>query len=185
MSASQVIKSIFPVNKLKTSDEWYTPNGIMRKVRCVLGHIDLDPCSCLEANKIVKAKNFYTIKDDGLTKDWYGRVWLNPPRGIDERVSIQSMWCEKLIGHYQRQEIQDSMFIIRAVMGYDWFETIWRMCPDVCFLSVRPRYYRGNIGYKAGQDQITGAVFYLGKEVMLFQEIFRESGHVFDKNSYR
>ena len=31
------------------------------------------------ANQTVKAKVFYTKDDDGLSKEWWGRVWLNPP----------------------------------------------------------------------------------------------------------
>lgn len=185
MSVSQVIKAIFPTDRKMKSDEWYTPEDIMRRVRRVLGHIDLDPCSCLEANKIVKARNFYTIKNDGLSKDWYGSVWMNPPRGMDKKVSIQSLWCEKLVGHYQRNEIHDSIFIVRAVIGYDWFERIWGMCPDVCFLSTRPKYYRGVVGHTAGQDQITSAIFYLGGDTKKFQSVFRGMGRIFDKDSYR
>ena len=31
------------------------------------------------AQKTVRAKNCYTSKENGLTKPWLGRVWLNPP----------------------------------------------------------------------------------------------------------
>ena len=185
MSASQVIRAIFPVDRSRTSDEWYTPNDIMILVRQVLKTISLDPCSSVEANKVVKAKKFYTIEDDGLSKDWYGKVWMNPPRGIDERISIQSVWCERLVNEYIQGNVTEALFIIRAVIGYDWFENIWNKCPNVCFLSKRPQYYRGSVGNIAGADQITGAIFYLGNNVKKFQKVFKGRGHIFDGLSYR
>jgi len=185
MTVSSVIKAIFPVDRTGTSDEWYTPDDIMIKAQTVLGTIDLDPCSCVEANKIVKAKKFYTIEDDGLSKYWQGKIWLNPPRGTENKVSIQSIWCEKLIRHYINSDIESAMFIIRAVIGYDWFNSIWDRCPNVCFLRHRPAYYRGLIENTSNRDQITAAVFYLGDDIKKFQDTFRGSGYIFDGLSYR
>ena len=59
--------------------EWFTPPEIVEAARRVLGEIDLDPASTREANIVIKAKVFYTRHDDGLTKPWKGRVWMNPP----------------------------------------------------------------------------------------------------------
>lgn len=42
-------------------------------------HFTLDPCSTDENHKCDK---YYTIEDDGLSKDWSGHnVWCNPPYG--------------------------------------------------------------------------------------------------------
>lgn len=60
----------------KSTDEWYTPPEIIHS----LGQFDLDPCTSIEAYNINhSARNFYTKEDDGLEKEWEGRVWLNPP----------------------------------------------------------------------------------------------------------
>ncbi len=158
----------------------------MESVRAVMGYVDLDPASCLEANKVVKAKRFYTIRDDGLSKNWRAEnVWLNPPRGTEERVSVQSIWSRRLIAHYRRKEIKkEAMFIVRAVIGYIWFEDIWNLCPNICLLSKRPAYYRGFVGAPSNEDQITGAIFYLGENPKNFQKMFTNLGRVFDKYSY-
>jgi len=61
---------------MKENDEWYTPPEIIRS----LGEFDLDPCTSIEAYNINhSAKNYYTVEDNGLSKDWFGRVWINPP----------------------------------------------------------------------------------------------------------
>lgn len=61
------------------NNEWYTPKEIIDAAREVMGEIDLDPASSELANKTVRAEKFYTINSDGLTKEWHGRIWLNPP----------------------------------------------------------------------------------------------------------
>ncbi len=60
-------------------NEWYTPQDYIEAARFVLGEIDLDPATHAVAQDWIQAKEFFTEQDDGLTKEWHGRVWLNPP----------------------------------------------------------------------------------------------------------
>lgn len=57
-----------------TTDEWYTPKEIID----ALGKFDLDPCAPVKP-LWQTAETMYNKNHDGLTKDWVGRVWLNPP----------------------------------------------------------------------------------------------------------
>lgn len=58
----------------RTTDEWYTPREILE----TLGEFDLDPCAPI--NPLwPTARVMYNKNDDGLSKEWFGRVWLNPP----------------------------------------------------------------------------------------------------------
>lgn len=75
------------------SDEYSTPQDLfdsLNKEFC----FDLDPCGT-ENNH--KCKDFYTIEDNGLEKDWSGkRVFCNPP------YSNISKWVEK--AYYEAQK---------------------------------------------------------------------------------
>lgn len=64
----------FEKNSKNTTDEWYTPKSIID----ALGQFDLDPCAP-ECPLFDTAKTMYNKNDNGLSKEWFGRVWLNPP----------------------------------------------------------------------------------------------------------
>jgi DNA N-6-adenine-methyltransferase (Dam) len=65
--------------KFTGNQEWYTPAKYIALAREVMGSIDVDPASNAIAQETVQAATFYTVDDDGLTKEWRGRGWLNPP----------------------------------------------------------------------------------------------------------
>lgn len=74
------------------TDECYSPDWAVEWARAAMGGIDLDPASCEEAQRTVRADHYYTAEDDGLTREWFGRVWLNPPWGAGQK----KRWVRKL-----------------------------------------------------------------------------------------
>lgn len=50
------------------SAEWNTPPEYLAIVHSLLGGIDLDPASCDAANRVVRARTYYTKEDNGLTR---------------------------------------------------------------------------------------------------------------------
>ena len=84
-----------------TGDDYYTDASIIHAVRRVMGGIDLDPASHPLANQVVEAGRFHTVADDGLSHDWKGRVWLNPPFGQWDR------WAPKVISEWDSGRVEE------------------------------------------------------------------------------
>lgn len=72
------------------TETWLTPPEIIT----ALGEFDLDPSSPIN-RPWDTAKNHFTIVDDGLMQEWFGRVWLNPPY---TRKFIDA-WIKKMSEH--------------------------------------------------------------------------------------
>jgi site-specific DNA-methyltransferase (adenine-specific) len=59
------------------TDDWATPQKLFDELNKEF-KFTLDPCATKENTK---CKKFYTQEDNGLSKDWTGRVFMNPPYG--------------------------------------------------------------------------------------------------------
>lgn len=94
---------------LSKSARWGTPQPVIEFARATLGEIDLDPASDARFNERVKAKRFFTEEDDGLSKLWTGRVFLNPP-GDPTGKLIQLFW-EKLVDSYVTMRVESAFWV--------------------------------------------------------------------------
>lgn len=115
------------------STEWYTPSPYIEMARYVMDTIDLDPASSDIAQKIVNAEQYYTKKDDGLSQDWFGNVWLNPPYSKTAGRSNQEAWAWRLIEQYKERKVYQGILLVKSALGYKWFEEIWDQADAVCF----------------------------------------------------
>jgi ParB family chromosome partitioning protein len=100
------------------SQEWYTPGYILDAARMLLQGIDLDPASCEEANKTVQAKCFFTREDDGLSRKWHGRVFLNPPgpvKGDKSTKGIVNRFWEKLVEEWIDDRVTEAVFVCFSI----------------------------------------------------------------------
>lgn len=117
------------------NNEWYTPAEIIESARKVLLRIDLDPASCEKANEIVKAKQFYTIEDNGLEKPWSGNIWLNPPYSAD----LIPKFIDKL--EAERKNIRAAIVLVNNATETQWFMKLVRMSEAICFPVGRVKYW--------------------------------------------
>lgn len=158
------------------SNEWYTPETYVNAARAVMGGVDLDPASNEYANRVIKAGAFYTRQDDGLSRAWFGRIWLNPPYGREEAQteSNQAVWSRRLIDEYDAGNVFQAVLLVNAVPGNRWFAPLWRF--PICFPDHRIRFY--NEDTAAGQPTHSNALVYLGENVSGFVTVFSAIGPV-------
>lgn len=98
------------------SDEWYTPEWIIEKVRSVLGTIDLDPASNIIANNVVKASYFLTKDYNSLDNPWFcnnDTVFLNPPGGKIGNQSKTILFWKRLLQH--KHTFKDAIFLAFSI----------------------------------------------------------------------
>ena len=73
------------------SIDWWTPPEIFAELNL---EFDIDVAAPKGGVDWLPSKKFYTKEDDGLSKKWEGRVWMNPPYG-----KYTQLWLEKFIDH--------------------------------------------------------------------------------------
>lgn len=88
---------------------WYTPKWLSDIAREVMGGIDLDPASDFTGNAKIEASSFYS--DGGLERDWFGRVFLNPPGGRVGNRSAAAAWWDKLVREWLCGNVEQAIFI--------------------------------------------------------------------------
>lgn len=115
----------FEKSKL-TKVEWLTPPDLVKK----LGEFDLDPCSPVNA-PFHHAKNNFTIEENGLNKEWFGRVYCNPPYGKN-----MDLWMNKLADHGNGIAL-----IFARTETRCFFENVWDKADALLFVKGRIRFY--------------------------------------------
>lgn len=153
-------------------NEWYTPAQYIDTARKVLGRIDLDPASSEIANETVKAAEFYTSHDNGLTRDWHGNVWLNPPYS---QPSI-AQFADKMVEEWQAQRADAAIVLTHNYTDTAWFQKLASHATAICFTRGRVRFVSAD-GEVASPTQ-GQAFFYFGSDLARFIEEFREIGFV-------
>jgi DNA N-6-adenine-methyltransferase Dam len=81
----------YRIDEADTTTEWFTPKYIFDTLGC---RFDLDPASPgAEMVPWIPADHHYTT--NGLDREWFGFVWLNPPYGRN----VLPLWLEKFARH--------------------------------------------------------------------------------------
>ena len=148
------------------NNEWYTPEKYIEMARAVLGEIELDPASSETANKTVKADCFYTEQDDGLSKQWRGKVWMNPPYGTD----LIGKFTEKFADEYTAGSITEGKGLVNNATETAWFSYLVEAAAAVVFPHGRIKYYSPT---KESNAPLQGQAFiYFGLNPEKFLEVF-------------
>lgn len=107
-------------------DEWLTPPHIIS----ALGEFDLDPCSPINRPWPTAAEH-YTIIDNGLAKPWHGRVWCNPPYGVEA-----SKWLARMVDHQN-----GTALVFARTETRMFFDHVWPKASAILFIEGRLHFH--------------------------------------------
>jgi len=148
-------------------NEWYTPKKYIESARKVLGTIDLDPASSEKANEIVKAGGYHSMESDGLSKDWYGKVWMNPPYSSN----LIGLFIEKFVQHFNNLDIYEGIVLVNNATETAWFQFMANRASCICFPKTRIKYWSPN---KETSTPLQGQAFlYFGNHLKFKTEFIK------------
>lgn len=159
------------VSRNSGDNEWYTPKDYISLAREVMGEIDLDPASCADANKVVKAITYYSQNENGLEQPWHGRVFMNPPYS---QPHIQK-FSDKLVHHVLTGDISQAVVLVNNATETRWGQHLLRNAAAVCFPASRIKFWHPAKISAPLQGQM---ILYFGDRPGFFGEVFNDTGVV-------
>lgn len=115
-----------------TSNEYATKPELWRPLSNALGGFDVDPASGAESEQI--AETVYTREDDGLSKEWHGKVWLNPP--FSEKLE----WFRKAVNEIHAGNAETIVALAPVDTSTKWFQRWYSKAEVICWLEGRDWY---------------------------------------------
>jgi phage N-6-adenine-methyltransferase len=153
-------------------NEWYTPDEHIALARNALGEIDLDPASSEVAQRVVQAGQFFTLADDGLSQEWAGRVFLNPPYAQPAIADF----ADKMVAEWKSGRIEAAIMLTHNYTDTAWFHAVASAATAICFTRGRVRFVSPD-GDLAAPTQ-GQAFFYFGDDLPTFASVFSPIGFV-------
>lgn len=126
------------------TNEWATPVELLRPLDAAVDGFDLDPCSGAEARSI--ADEQYTECDDGLSKAWFGSIWVNPP------YSDMEDWMRKALDESHRDDVETILVLAPARTSTQWFHRYATQATVLAFIE-------GRLTFGNPDDQVRNAPF--------------------------
>ncbi|MCH4356070.1 phage N-6-adenine-methyltransferase [Staphylococcus haemolyticus] len=116
------------------SNEWTTPQYLFDELNEEF-NFTLDPCA---TDENAKCSKYFTIEDDGLSKDWSNDVvFMNPPYGREIKKWIKKAYEESLNG-----ATVVCLIPARTDTMY-WHDFIFDKADDIRFLKGRLKFGNG------------------------------------------
>jgi hypothetical protein len=111
-----------------TTDDHYTPPFIFEALGV---EFDLDVSAPPHGVSWIPAKRSLSIIDDGLTTEWVGRVWCNPP------YSNVTPWANKLLKH------QNAIALLPVGKSL-WFDKLWEFSDGILTLPSSLKFIKSD-----------------------------------------
>ena len=144
---------------MSVDQTWATPPSVVKWLSQYLNiKYDLDAAA---SNQTAKAPLWFTEKDDALSQEWFGNVWLNPPFGLGGK--LQRQFIAKAIEECKQGRARSVTCLIPA-------RTDTKLFHDLIVPNARKIYFvNGRINFeKQGLDNV-GANATFPSMVVLFR----------------
>lgn len=111
-------------------DDWGTPMNLFDELEAEFGFFDLDAAASAE-NAL--CEQFYDVESNGLTSEWFGRVFVNPPYG---RGLIH--WVQKALDEHEKHGPILTVMLLPSRTCTRWFHLLYEH-PDVELRFIKGR----------------------------------------------
>jgi hypothetical protein len=160
-----------PVLSLTGDTQWFTPEPVITAVRVTFGGtIDLDPASCAEAQQRVQARVWYDKESNGLSYEWGGKVFLNPPY---DTPTIRA-FVDKLIFEFEAGRVKSAILLTNDQTDAGRFEKAAGAARIFCVPRKRLNFYNPN--RDGSNHTCNSTLFYFGDDEQAFQSAFSSLG---------
>jgi ParB family chromosome partitioning protein len=154
-------------------NEWYTPQCYADAARETMGGIDVDPASSELANQFIKANKYFSVKDNGLTQEWRGNVWMNPPYV----QPLVTEFCSLLVNKFRSNEIKQACVLVNNATETSWYQNMMPYCSAICFIKGRVQFYDKN-GQNSNSPLQGQTILYFGDNLEKFISNFSGFGTI-------
>lgn len=108
------------INQDSGNTEWWTPKPIVQVAKRLMGWIDLDPACSVEAWNYQGQHSGIHYADNGLEREWFGKVWMNHPFGRQHNMN----WINRVVSTISDKEIEQACCITFASVSERWFQPL-------------------------------------------------------------
>ena len=113
------------------TDMWATPQDLFDELNAEF-HFETDVCA-VPSN--AKCKEYYTPLDDGLSQEWSGVCWCNPPYGREIGKWVKKAATSKAL----------TVMLIPARTDTKWFH-------DYVYNKAETRFIKGRLKFGGAQN---------------------------------
>lgn len=118
--------------------DWETPWDFFNIQSAKYGPFDLDVCAIQKNTKCAK---FYSPDDNSLTKNWFGKCWMNPPYG---REIVK--WVAKAVSETQNKHADCVVCLLPSRTDTSWWHDY------VIENAVEVNFIRGRIKFEGAKN---------------------------------
>ena len=143
-----------------------------------LGVIDLDPASSDLAQETVGATTYFTKDDNGLSRPWWGNVFLNSPyaRGLIPQ------FVKKGVEEYASGRVAQLIMLTHSSTDTEWFHLALKHCAAFCHKLRRIHFLDPEGNETVPQQGQT--FFYFGNNIAKFKAEFETIGFVVTRDGW-